>query len=366
MFRFLRHCFSILLAASLALSGIAFVPQAAIALRLLRHWNEPDVTARLHLDLVAPGAYAVEAEAALHDDDPELARSILLLAAERRIAVPPELSVRVDEAIAAQGGVIGDVWNGAVYGEADGAAGFAAAVATDLMVVGDVRDLVRQAWAYPDYDPVVVSLAAVGIGLTAASVMSAGTAAPVKLGASVLKLARKTGRLGAALSADLLRLARRALDPEAMDAVARAGRRLDWSGVRAASVRLLRREVTEELGTAGAALGTLARRQGPKGALDTLRAADSTAEITRLGRIAEKSGPAYRGALKLAPRLAKGFAKASRVFVGWALWLLGGVLWLLWAVWTAMRLIRALIRVIARTILMIAGVLWPPRTAARY
>lgn len=354
MLRLFRTIVSLVTTCALLLSGMVFVPQGATALRLLRSWEAPDTTARLHLDLLQPADYAREAEAALAENDPELAQSILHLAAARHVAMPADLAPKVDAALEARGGTFSEIWNGAVYGEADGTAGFAAALATDLMVIGDIRDLARQAWAYPDYDPIVVALAAFGIGLTAASVASVGAATPVKLGASALKLARKTGRLGASLSADLLRLARRAVDGAVVEDLFRAARRLDRAEVRRLSSRVLRREATEELGASARALGSIAGTQGPKGALDALRVSDSTSEVVRLFRVTERTGPGFRGALRLTPRLMKTVAKASWIFVKWALWLAAGVLWLLWLVWISCGLAIRIARLMAR---LTAGIL---------
>ncbi|MBE7184630.1 MAG: hypothetical protein INR68_09515 [Methylobacterium mesophilicum] len=364
MLRLFRTLVSLVTTCALLLSGVVLVPQGALAFRLVRSWEAPDTTARLRLDTLVPADYRREAQAALAEGDPELAQSILQLAQARRIAMPADLAPQVDAALEAQGGTFKELWNGAVYGDADGTAGFAAALATDLMVVGDIRDLARQAWAYPDYDPVVVALATLGIGLTAASVASAGTATPVKLGASALKLARKTGRLGAALSADLLRLARRAVDGAALEDVFRAARRLDRAEVQRLSSRVLRREATEELGSSARALGSIASGRGPKGVLDALRVSDSTGEVVRLARVAERTGPGFRGALRLAPRLVKTLAKASWAFVKWVLWLAAGALWVLWLVWTGLRLVRRLALVIVHALIGAARLAGPRRPAS--
>lgn len=338
MFRLVRRALSLATLIAFAMSGMVLVPPAFDAWRILRDWNEPEVTADLHLAGLIPADYAREAEKALAEDDAELARSILDLAVKKHVAIPPDLGSRVDAAVADEPGLAGQVWDGAVFGEGDTAAGFAAAVATDLMVVGDLRDLVRQGMAYPDYDPVVVALAAVGVGLTAATVTSAGSATPVKLGASVLKLARRSGRLSARLGDELFRLARRAVDADALQAVLRAGRRLDWAEARRAAGRVLRRDAGDELLRTGEALGGMAAARGPRAALDTLAVADGTAEVARLARVAEKSGSGFRGALRLAPRLAKGVAKVSKIFFAVGGWLLAGLGWIAWLAWVSVRL----------------------------
>lgn len=348
MFRWLRRFVSLVTLVALATSGMVFVPPAADAWRIIRNWNDPAVAADLHLDGLTPADYAREAERALGEDDPELAQSILALAGEKHVAMPPDLADRVARSVAARPGVLGQVWDGAVYGEGDTAAGFAAAVATDLMVVGDIRDLVRQGLAYPDHDPVVVALAAVGVGLTAATVSSAGAAAPVKLGASVLKLARRTGRLSVRLGDDLLRLTRRAVDGDALQATLRAARRLDWAGVRRAGGGILRREASAELARTGEALGGIAAARGPRAALDTLQTAEKTDDLSRLAHIAEKSGTTYRAAIRLAPRLARAMAKVSKAFLKAAGWLLAGLAWIAWLLWTALRLTRRALKLSAR------------------
>lgn len=337
MFRWLRRTVSLVSLAAFLSSGIFLIPPAADAWRILRRWDDPAVAADIQLAGLLPADYAREAERALAEDDPELAGSILALAEERHVALPPELQPRVTEALAARPGVIGQVWNGAVYGEGDTAAGLAAAVTTDFMVIGDLRDLVREGLAYPDYDPIVVALAAAGVGLTAATAPSAGTAIPLKLGASVLKLARRTGKLGLALGDDLLRLARRAVDPDALEATLRAGRRLDWPAARLEAQAILRAPIRAELMRTGEAVGAIAAARGPRAALDTLKAAESTAEVTRLARVAEKLRGGYRGALRLAPRLGKVVARTIDRLAGILGWLLSAAAWLLWLAWLSLR-----------------------------
>ncbi len=101
---------------------------------------------------------------------------------------------------------------GLVSGTSDEGIGQAAGVATDLFVIGDLRDLTRQAIRWKngeDVDEVVTALAAIGVAASAiqlassaATVASAGAAAPaaaaatgIKTGTSVLKAARKLGKL---------------------------------------------------------------------------------------------------------------------------------------------------------------------------
>ena len=73
-------------------------------------------------------------------------------------------------------------------------------VAGDLFVFGDIRDVVREGKRLAtgeEADQLVLGLAAVGLAVTAATYVSVGGAAPVRAGLTMVKDARKVGRLGA-------------------------------------------------------------------------------------------------------------------------------------------------------------------------
>ena len=94
---------------------------------------------------------------------------------------------------------VGGVWTG----RADDGVGLGCAVASDLVVFGDVRDLTRQGIAWfrgEDTDEVIVALSAAGIALTLTPQLGAGT--------SLLKAARRAGTLADGLARTVVRLAR--------------------------------------------------------------------------------------------------------------------------------------------------------------
>src|SRR5690606_34185940 len=95
---------------------------------------------------------------------------------------------------------VDSVWTG----RAEDAAGLTCAVASDLVIFGDVRDLTRQGlnWSRgEDTDPVLIALSATGIALTLAPQFGAGT--------SLLKIARRAGTLSERLASSVLGLLRR-------------------------------------------------------------------------------------------------------------------------------------------------------------
>lgn len=143
-------------------------------------------------------------------------------------------------------------WGGVWTGRGDDAVAVGCAVASDLLVFGDVRDLTLQAlaWGRGDAtDPVLVALSATGLALTALPQAGAGTA--------VLKVARRAGGLSADLAASVTRLARQRAWPALADLVGDAGR--------------------------------IGARLGPAHGARALRYADDAAELRTLARFVESA-----------------------------------------------------------------------------
>ncbi len=139
---------------------------------------------------------------------------------------------------------------GAWTGRGDEIAAVSCALASDLVVFGDVRDLTRQglAWARGDAtDPVLIGLSAVGLVATFAPHVDAG--------GGLLKAARRSG----ALSDELAR----------------------------AALRLVRTGTWNPLVNLFSDAGRIARRVGPAGGARALRYADDVEDVAALARFVE-------------------------------------------------------------------------------
>ncbi|GLK57076.1 hypothetical protein JOD31_003109 [Methylopila capsulata] len=172
-----------------------------------------------------------QASAALDAEDVALARGYVELAAE----LNRPLSVDTLARLAAAETPGAAAWRstrgfaqGFATGSADGPAALAGAVASDLTVIGDVRDLVGEGAKIvrgEEHSDLMIALAAAGVGLTAATVASGGAAAPAKVGVSILKAARRAGTLTADFAAHLTRTLGRAADARRVEAAALRGAR---------------------------------------------------------------------------------------------------------------------------------------------
>ena len=247
-------------------------------------------------------------EAALVSQDADLANSFLLLARDKNIAVPDELSSRVADAVVEENSsshFAKRFATGLVTGTADDAASLSGTVAGDLFVFGDIRDVVREGKHLAmgqDTDRLVLGLATAGLAVTALTYVSAGGAAPVRAGLTLVKDARKVGRLGEGLAEWAGRSARDLVDaPVLEEAVASASVTRPGAAVNAIKAAF-HAEKAGGLVRLAKDVGRVTEKAGTSGALDTLRIAEGPKDVARAARLAEAKGGQTRAILKILGR----------------------------------------------------------------
>jgi hypothetical protein len=205
-------------------------PRARDAFAILAAQDDPADLADLQVNSAMrnnPALVADNIEAALKEGDADLAASFVELARERNIAVSDDLSKRVSDAVTetnSSSHFAKRFATGLVTGNADDVASLSGTVAGDLFVFGDIRDVVREGKHLAmgeETDRLVLGLAAAGLAVTAATYVSVGGAAPLRAGLTMVKDARKVGRLGEGLTEWAGRSAREVVDaPVLQQAVA--------------------------------------------------------------------------------------------------------------------------------------------------
>jgi hypothetical protein len=245
-----------------------------------------------------------EIEAALAAGDVDLAQSFVDLAEERRLAVPPELIERVAAANAALAQVTraaGSFAHGLVTGEPDDLVGFAGTTLGDLFVFGDVRDALREGSRLASgqaADELLLGLACVGLAVTAGTYATIGAGAPARVGLSVIKAARKTGRMGPQLAAWTGRSLRDIVDAAALRGVSLTNPVLAVRTARSA-VKLNRADgLVRFVGD----IGRVQSKAGTRAALDGVRLAERPRDMARIAKLAERKGSKTRAILKLLGR----------------------------------------------------------------
>ncbi len=271
---------------------------------------------------------ASQIESALAAHDTGLASSFVDLAKARNIALPEDLLQRVDEAVAEDSSAshfAKRFASGLVTGNADDAGSLSGTVAGDLFVFGDIRDVVREGKHLvmgEDTDRLVLGLAATGLAVTAATYVSMGGVAPVRAGLTLVKDARKVGRLGEGLTEWAGRSAREIVDgPMLQDAVATSATTSPGHTMRAIRAAF-NAEKAGALVRMAKDVGRISEKAGARGALDTLKIAEGPEDVARAARLAESSGGKTRALIKL---LGRGALLLAAGAFDLSLWVFGAV-----------------------------------------
>jgi hypothetical protein len=236
-----------------------------------------------------------EIRSALASGDVDLAQSFVALAADRGVAIDPDLTAKVQVASAnhaSAANTAGRFVHGLWTGEPTDLASLAGTAFGDLFVFGDIRDAAREGTRYltgERYDAWILGLAGVGIAITAATYATAGMAAPERIGLSIVKAARRSGRINPVLA---VRAAREVVKVEEAGGLV---------------------ELAENTGRVEAKAGTQA-------AMDSLAVAEEPQDMSRLARLSAAKGGKTRAIIKLVGRAAIVLTASTFDLAMWLFW----------------------------------------------
>jgi hypothetical protein len=307
-------------------------PQARDAAAILAAHDDPAVLSDLQLNSALrnnTAAIADNIEAALAAGDADLASSFVELAREKNIAVTDDLARRVSDAVTEANSApqfAKRFATGLVTGNADDVASLSGTVAGDLFVFGDIRDIVREGKHLAmgeDTDHLVLGLATAGLAVTAATFVSVGGAAPLRAGLTLVKDARKVGRLGEGLTQWAGRSARGMVDGPMLQQAVATGSVLRPGQTMTAIKAAFRAEKAGALVRLAKDVGRVGEKAGMRGALDTLKIAEGPKDVARAARLAESRGGQTRAILKV---LGRGALLLAAGAFNLTLWVFGALL----------------------------------------
>jgi len=298
------------MAASVAL-GAAIWPQAREAYAELTAQDDPAALADVKIGSALrnnPKLISDNIEAALAAGDADLAASFVALARERNVALDDGLITRANDAVAEENSAshfAERFATGLVTGTADDVGSLSGTVAGDLFVFGDVRDVVRESKHLAmgeEADHLVLGLATAGLAVTAATYVSVGGMAPVRAGLTLVKDARKVGRVSEGLAAWAGRSAREVVDTPMLQQAVTSGSVLRPGQTVDAIKAAFRAEKAGGLVRLAKDVGRVGEKAGTRGALDTLKVAEGPKDVARAARLAEAKGGQTRAILKILGR----------------------------------------------------------------
>jgi len=328
----LRIGLSLAGAVACAAVGTVIWPQVRHATNVFVAANDPVSLSDVQLNSVLRNGrdgITPQIKAALASGDADLANSFVELATSRGMALPDELLTEVATAVAEESSAANLAKRfaiGLVTGAGEDAASLSGTVAGDLFVFGDIRDVVRESKRLAtgeDADHMILGLAAAGLVVTAATYVSVGGATPVRAGLTLVKDARKVGRLGEGLSRWAGRSAREVVDtPVLQHAVANAS--LVRPGQTATAIKAaFRVEKAGAFVRLAKDVGRIGDKAGTRGAFDVLKIAEGPKDVARAARLAESKGSQTRAIIKL---LGRGALLLTAGVFDLALWLFGALL----------------------------------------
>ena len=166
-------------------------------------------------------------------------------------------------------------------------------------------------------DPLILGLACVGLAITAGTYATLGVGTPGRIGLSLIKVARRTGRLSSRLAAWLGRSLRDIVD---WGALSRAASLNDpVLAVRAAREAVKVEKAGDLIDLVGN-VGRVETKAGTQAALDSLKVAEGPRDMSRLARLAEASGNKTRAIVKLLGRAAIVLTTSAFSLASWMFW----------------------------------------------
>lgn len=196
----------------------------------------------------------------------------------------------------------GSFVTGFVTGTGDDTPAFMGAVASDLTVIGDIRDIGSEGTKLvrgEEYSTMILGLSVVGLAATTATVATGGAGLPARIGVSVLKVARKAGTITTGFARDVTRVLQEAMNFDRLGDTLRAVDLADTGATRRAitsyadGVSMAR--VTPLLDDVAA----LERAAGPAESVRLMRYVESTEDLARVSKMSGTLGAKTRGIIDI-------------------------------------------------------------------
>src|ERR687898_2345606 len=272
----MRIAAALLIGLILTAAGAVIAPAAWHSMQLRLAADDPAALANLRLKggVLTPERVKAEIATAVAANDDELARSFIALAEANGLPVSAEQHAQLAKLEAGTPKrTARDFAGGFIAGETGSLAGLAGAVTGDVIGYGDLRDLWREGQTLArggEPDEIVVGLAAVGLAITAGTWATLGSTLPARGGVTVVKAARKAGRLSQPLATSLTRMTTDVVDQGAVRQALAAARRLELSETRTLARQAVRPGAVGRLKALSEDAATLYSRTGQRGVMQTL------------------------------------------------------------------------------------------------
>ena len=286
--------------------------------QIFQHWDYQETLVDISKELqarVSSSDLELEIQSAIERSDFDDARMYLKIAESNNYSVDhkkyQQQLVEKDTQFKRLVNNASNFANGFIKGDSGNLAGVAGAVSADFTVVGDARDLNKEYLKYQqgkEVNELIVVLSGAGIGLTALTVGSLGSTAPVKAGTSMIKLAVKSQRLTRGFQKQLLRQGRKVFDWPVFTRLAKQDKSIN--NIRRAAKQAYHPEAIKPLKTIATQVNSIRKSSSATDTLHLLKYVEKSDDLRYLEKITVKYGSQTKGLFKL---LGKGALRTVRV-----------------------------------------------------
>jgi len=217
----------------------------------------------------------------------------------------PATQAKLDAALTTSATVMrnaGQFASGFVTGAGTSTAGLAGALASDVTVVGDIRDIASEGGNMiqgKPYSELVLGLSVLGVAATVATVATGGGGVVAKAGVSLLKVAKRAGTLTLDFTRELERLVTRAVDTQELTRVLKGTNLNDLRATEDAVTTYARGIKDAEIFPVLGRLGRMSEKAGPGETVRLLRYVHSTRDLEDVGDMTERLGKKTRGIIEI-------------------------------------------------------------------
>lgn len=295
----------------------AWLPEAPFVQAELRDRIPPAQMNSMIVTALETDAYS---DAVMYADIASYANIPLTQATQDHLAAESTLLAQI-------GRTTGSFFEGFIYGEGSDTAGFVGAISSDLTVIGDVRDIGLEGSKLiqgEDYSSFILGLSVVGLAATTATVATGGGALPVRIGVSLMKVAKKAGTLTKKFTKTMGRLVKEAVNFPALRRTLTKIDLGDLSATRRAVDDYAKSISTAKLDPIFKNITHLEKTTNPSEVVRLMKYVDTPQDLARLGKMSGKLGTKTRGIIELTGKTSlRAFKTLKNLF----LWMLDWVLW---------------------------------------
>jgi len=219
---------------------------------------------------------------------------------------------------------------GFLSGDFSDGASLAGSITSDMTVVGDVRDIYREGSKMrqnKDYDKFTLGLSILGVGLTATTLLSAGATTPAKVGTSLLKSAKKSGKLTKSFSKIISKDLEKVINKRAL-------KKVDFSNI--STLRKSLKQATNQKKLAHLEkillkLNKIKKQTSTTQTLKLLKYIEDEKDLTKVAKLSKKY---KKNTLAVFKVLGKGALKTTKEVINYTTkflgFLVGAIVTLLW------------------------------------